>query len=294
MSTHFPLRKFLNEAATRFSIVYRKSPSYLAQSSLVGSLLWIPYSVTVTGFLAMFVMLSLDRVSQGVLVFFGAAAFYVLLSLALAVWTGLVHDRPRPVIPVLRALLWLLSLPARSWVLCFILLGRVLVQFWWILTLLCMVVAVLAVASDGFQASWSNTARMLALSVGVCFIVVGGRRWGNQYGSGVVGGIPLGCVIVPIFFLIALIPMLFVAGAVLGGLFLPAVVAGALASGDWGSLGGVTTSMPSLVETDGGLGPALIALAVALVSVVLPIWFECRKKPRLFAEVVYRNINSLR
>lgn len=286
-SSAFRRQSSTQKVVARIRSAYRESPSYLAQSSVFSSLLWVPYSVLLIAVLQILIVLGLDADSNidSFVVVLVISAFYALLSLSFSVFVGFSQVPARPILHATRAFLWFLAFPARAWFLCFTFIASLVIRFWWVFTLLCMLLVVVFIASDGFKTSWSSTALIVGIIVAACFVVVGGTRWGNQYGSGVTGGTPLGCVIIPVLFLTALVPMLIVVVAILGALFLPGVASWLVVSGEMVLSTGEQGSWVSL-EIDNGLAASFIVLTTALVFVVLPAGFNYRKTPSLFARMI--------
>jgi len=105
----------------------------------------------------------------------------------------------------LRALAWFSSLPGRGWV----------IGFGWALRFLVVFALPVVIGLVGLLVTWwlielcidngANAWVLILVAIAVPGITVGGVAWGNQYGSGVSGGTPVGCLL--------LLPL-----AVLGGL----------------------------------------------------------------------------
>lgn len=95
----------------------------------------------------------------------------------------------------LRSFVWFFSFPARGWVM----------GFGWALVFIFVHAVPIVISIIGLLISWWAISTMIGMGANGWLIVlvgivlplltVGGTVWGNQYGSGVSGGLPIGCVL---------------------------------------------------------------------------------------------------
>ncbi|MFD5226123.1 hypothetical protein ACFWHT_10940 [Microbacterium sp. NPDC058342] len=183
-------------------------PDYLRSTrKTVASILWIPFSWLVQALVFALVGMAFTAtlgfrgsVEPGTaLLIIGLLPVLGLIAAAVAAFVVIRAHRGVGTSSIglfLRAFFWFFSFPARGW----------LIGFGWALKFMVVYAIAVVIGFVGLLITWwavstmvgfgANGWLILLVGVGLPLLTVGGAAWGNQYGSGTTGGMPIGCVLI--------------------------------------------------------------------------------------------------